>query len=202
MTVLVLGAHPDDIEFAMGGTLARLKQEGKNVTVAVMSKSLHIAQNADIMSELDQSMEVFGLEKDCYQVFDFDTRRFEQQSAEIRDAIFRLKQAVKPDTVFCTSPHALHPDHATLGRACKSVFQETSIYAYEDIRGNHDMMINYWYRLTEAHIKTKIEALSCYRSQNSRTYFDMEQIRAVAMARGIQVGARYAEGFEALRVVS
>ena len=197
--ILILGAHPDDIEFAMGGTVARLIEEGAQITVAVMSKSMHIAQNQDILAELENSMATFGI-KD-FQVHDFETRRFEQQSTEIRDTVFKLKKDLAPELVFCTSPVAMHPDHAALGRACKSVFQETTVLAYEDIRGNHDMLINQWFKLTGGHVDTKVKALSCYNSQAGRAYFDMEQIRAVAMARGIQIGARFAEGFEALRVV-
>lgn len=196
---MILGAHPDDIEFAMGATLARLIREGEHATIAIMSKSLHIEQNQHILDELTNSMDVLGV-KD-YEVHDFQTRSFEQQSTQIRNAIFKLKQEVQPSIVFCPSLNAMHPDHVTVGKSCKSIFQETSILAYEDIRGNHDVMINHWYALSETDVDTKIKALSCYQSQTNRTYFDMEQIRAVSMYRGLQVGVKYAEGFEALRVV-
>src|SRR5215510_7547091 len=36
-TVLAIGAHPDDLELAVGGTLARLKQCGARVVMAVVS---------------------------------------------------------------------------------------------------------------------------------------------------------------------
>src|SRR5687767_10518587 len=36
-TVLAIGAHPDDIELAIGGTLARLAGNGARVVMAVVS---------------------------------------------------------------------------------------------------------------------------------------------------------------------
>ncbi|HWM43722.1 MAG TPA: hypothetical protein VNP36_14905, partial [Burkholderiales bacterium] len=36
-TVLAIGAHPDDLELAIGGTLARLARESSRVVMAVVS---------------------------------------------------------------------------------------------------------------------------------------------------------------------
>src|SRR6187549_1373051 len=36
-TVLAIGAHPDDLEIGIGGTLAKLKSEGANVVMCVAS---------------------------------------------------------------------------------------------------------------------------------------------------------------------
>ena len=36
-TVLAIGAHPDDLEIGIGGTLAKLRKEGANVIMCVAS---------------------------------------------------------------------------------------------------------------------------------------------------------------------
>jgi hypothetical protein len=55
--------------------------------------------------------------------------------------------------------------------------------------------------LSEENINAKIEALKCYESQKSRHYATEEFIRALAVARGVQVGEKYAEAFEVLRLL-
>jgi LmbE family N-acetylglucosaminyl deacetylase len=35
-TVLAIGAHPDDLELAIGGTLAKLRKSGARVVMAVV----------------------------------------------------------------------------------------------------------------------------------------------------------------------
>jgi LmbE family N-acetylglucosaminyl deacetylase len=37
MRVLAIGAHPDDLEFLCGGTLAKYAQQGHHVTMAVVT---------------------------------------------------------------------------------------------------------------------------------------------------------------------
>jgi LmbE family N-acetylglucosaminyl deacetylase len=55
--------------------------------------------------------------------------------------------------------------------------------------------------LGEDHIKAKVKALECYRSQLDRFYANEGFIRALARTRGTQIGAAYAEAFEVVRWV-
>lgn len=199
--ILVLGAHPDDIEFAMGGTLSKLKREGHQIFVAVFSPALQIDQNKHILTELHESMKVYGIKDKEYKVFDFRTRMFPTSSPEIQNEIFNLKKKFNPDIVFSPAENAMHPDHSTIGRCVNSVFQETSIYVYEDIRGNHKQMISHWEEISEEDLAKKIKALRCYRSQFSRHYYDFEKIKHMASARGLQIGKPFVEGFEHIRTI-
>ena len=197
--ILILGAHPDDIEFAMGATLAKLARDPRNyIFAAVFSPALQLPENKNILNELRNSMKIYGID---YYIFDFRTRFFVIDSPEIQDRIFKLKQEFHPNIVYSPSPNALHPDHAVIGKAVSSVFQETSILVYEDIRGNHHQLINYWHEVTKADAEKKIKALKCYQSQFKRKYFNFDQIYHLISARGLQIGKKYAEGFENLRVI-
>lgn len=200
--ILILSAHPDDSEFAMGGTISKLKRERHDLFFAIMSPALQIEQNKHILEELHQAMKVFGVNDSHYKVFDFRTRMFPTSSPEIQNEIFNLKKNFNPEIVFSPSENALHPDHSVVGRCVNSVFQETSIYVYEDIRGNHKQLISHWEELTKADIEKKIESLKCYKSQFSRHYFNFDKIRNLASSRGLQIGLDFAEGFEQIRTIT
>ena len=197
--ILILGAHPDDIEFAMGATLSKLTKDAHNeIFVAVFSPAMQISQNKNILNELRDSMQIFRTK---YDVYDFRTRMFVSDSPDIQDKVFKLKSTFRPHIVFSPSPNALHPDHATLGRCVNSVFQETSILVYEDVRGNHNQLINFWFKVSPGDAERKIKALKCYKSQFSRKYFNFDQIFSMMKGRGLQIGSEFAEGFEVLRFV-
>ena len=197
--ILILGAHPDDIEYGCGATLNKLIEQKNRIFIAVFSPAMQIPENKHILTELKNSMNVYGIQDKDYAVFDFRTRMFPITSPEIQDKVFQLKKQFAPDEVYCPSPNALHPDHATLGRCVASVFQETSIFAYEDVRGNHHQLINYWQELMKRDVEKKIKALKCYKSQFKRGYMNFDKIYHLISARGLQIGREYAEGFEVLR---
>ena len=55
--------------------------------------------------------------------------------------------------------------------------------------------------LDEEAVKAKVMALAEYKSQAHRSYANEEFIRSLAITRGTQIGARYAETFEVQRWV-
>jgi hypothetical protein len=55
--------------------------------------------------------------------------------------------------------------------------------------------------LSEEQINIKINALKKYKSQEHRSYANEEFIRSLASVRGVQVGQRYAEVFEVIRLI-
>ena len=74
-----------------------------------------------------------------------------------------------------------------------------SILGYEMPWNNLSFNTTCFICLSEENLKRKIAALSCYKSQTDRFYATGEFIRSLAITRGTQVGAKYAETFEVLR---
>lgn len=196
--ILVFGAHPDDFEFAAGASIKKLIEEGNDVSAAIISDCTTIPGNENIKEELHASMKAFGI---GYEVYRFETMFFHKNYQEIRNTIFRLKQTIKPELIISPSINAAHPDHKIVGESVRSIFLEQSVLYYEDIRGNHNQSINYWVPLEESHIQFKIAVLGNYTSQHKRSYFDFKAIEASALSRGLQIGRKFAEGFEVERIV-
>src|SRR6187549_2080215 len=58
-TVLAIGAHPDDLEIGIGGTLAKLQREGAHVVMCVAS----IPKDYDVrLAEAKRGAEILGCE--------------------------------------------------------------------------------------------------------------------------------------------
>jgi len=62
-TVLTVGAHPDDLEIACGGTLARLADEGHKIHAIVMSDGCAGGDNSVRPTEARNGAATMGLEK-------------------------------------------------------------------------------------------------------------------------------------------
>jgi len=114
MRVLAVGAHPDDVEFLMAGTLTLLRQRGFNISIATVATgdmgSMKM-RNQEIASKrfqeatsaarvLDASYECLG-ESDLHIVFDNPTRF----------KVTELIRRAEPDIVFTHSPQDYMKDH-------------------------------------------------------------------------------------------
>ena len=128
--VLAVGAHPDDIDFGAGGTVAKWISEGAEVHYVLATTG----QSGGFDEAIPRS-EIPGIRQfeqraagDVYGVSSIEFLDFMDGSvsvtAELRKAIARAIRRVKPDTVISQSPvrnfdriGASHPDHLATGEA-------------------------------------------------------------------------------------
>ena len=110
-----------------------------------------------------------------------------------------LKDKIEPDLVFMPSSSDIHQDHHTVYEEGLRAFKQTSILGYELPGNNLTFSTTAFIYLKEKHIVKKVAAFKKYKSQIHRPYANEEFIRSLARTRGVQIGARYAEAFEAVR---
>jgi len=173
--VLVLSPHTDDGELGAGGTIARLVENGSKITHFAFSAPRDI-----LKKECKRCLEVLGI-KD-YEIFDFNVRHFPELRQEILEILFEYNKKAKPDLVLTPSTNDLHQDHQTVTSEALRAFKSSTIFGYD--------------------VQKKIEALWNYETQISeRHYFDKEYLRGLTRSRGAQIGVKYAEAFEAIKLV-
>jgi len=202
--VLVLAPHTDDGEFGCGGTIAKLIDEAKEVYYVAFSdceKSLDPGMAPDtLVKELMCATKKLGIPEDNVFVKKFEVRCFERDRQEILEEIVYLSKEINPDLVFLPSPNDLHQDHITIAMEGLRAFKLSStILGYEVPWNNLTFNTTCFVTLTEGNIHRKIDALKCYESQTNRFYSSEQFIRSLAITRGTQIGAQYAETFEVLR---
>jgi LmbE family N-acetylglucosaminyl deacetylase len=113
----------------------------------------------------------------------------------------RLNKTVEPDVVFMPSENDIHQDHRVIAEEGLRAFKKTTILCYELPWNNLNFTNTCFIRFGEAELDQKVKAMGCYKSQQGKGYASEEFIRALALTRGTQIGVRYAEVFEVLRLV-
>jgi len=204
-TILVLAPHTDDGEFGCGGSISKWVSEGKKVFYVAFStaeKSVPDNFPKDILKrELKKAMKLLGIPLANLILFDYPVREFSSHRQEILEDLIKLSNELNPDLVLLPSTRDTHQDHQTIANEGFRAFKKTSILGYEMPYNNLTFTTNFFVSLQPDHLVRKMRALKCYKSQKDRNYATEEFIASLAQVRGIQIGRRYAEAFEAIRCI-
>lgn len=197
--LLFVAPHPDDVEFGCGGTIK--KHEGADIRCLVLAPCKEEPKNKNILTEAKLSFLRLGVSQDRLKIEDFPRRILQYKRPEIRKVLVEYRESFKPQIIFCPSLSDVHQDHATVADETFRLFRDKSaVVSYEVSRSALRFNPNFYVELDEESLQSKIESLNCYKGQTDKQYFDQDVIRALALVRGSQVGARFAEAFEILRM--
>src|SRR5687768_13220963 len=113
-TVLAVGAHPDDLELGVGGTLARLARSGVRVVMAVVCVPNNLKPR---LVEARKAAEVLGCELRVL-IEDRELRVEDLKTYELVTMIDKLVQEYDPAAVIAHSDTNFHKDHILVHHAC------------------------------------------------------------------------------------
>jgi LmbE family N-acetylglucosaminyl deacetylase len=201
LTILCIGAHPDDPESGCGGALARYASAGHIVKILYLTRG---ERGIDGKS-LDEAAHIRTLEAEAACVVLGANPLFFGQvdgATEVTHgavaAMAKLVAAEKPDVVFTHWPVDTHLDHQVTSvlamRACMSL-RATTLYFFEVNAGSQTSAFqpNTYADIT-AVVDTKKAALLAHPSQDGagiwRTHHE-----PMAQWRGREMGVIVAEGF-------
>jgi len=119
--VLAIGAHPDDLELACGGTIAKLVQQGYKVALADATRGeMGTRGTKEIRSkEAEEAAQILGaLTRRNLQIPDGNV---EVNKANVRKVITLIRE-LRPTVLII--PHGVerHPDHAHTHQLCKEAW--------------------------------------------------------------------------------
>ena len=183
-------------EFGMGATLNQIKAESLDLYVI----SSTVETNTRLIEhELQNSMILYNL---TATTMIFDNMKFVHQQTRICNALYHIRERLKPDIVFCTSIRSVNPDHRVFAECVEAVFQESSILFYETPRGDFKAKPTLYNIVSIEDMNQKVKALLCYKTQmEKRKYLDKELIMATSRFRGGQINQPFAEAFEVGRFI-
>lgn len=206
--VLALAPHADDIEIGMGGSIARLVQNGYEVKIInliipcedVYGKPSETAKKIRL-AESVKSAEIMGVEMETLDLDPY-TFGYNRETTKLFDRIIR---DFDPGHVFMTWEHDSHQDHQALAKIVYGATRKNrcSVYMYETmIPGGistyafrPQMFIN-----ISDHIEQKKQSIDAYKSVFGNNSI-AEAIIGRASFRGSQIGVKYAEAFEVVKEI-
>ena len=225
MTILFIGAHPDD-EIAAGGTLLKHNQAGDRVVIVTMTRggmghrTMPTAELQEVRArEAQAAADALGAELRLLHYRDGEL----PASREVAQELARHIRDVRPDVLITHSDETFHPDHRATHRNVldavffaslplldigRDVFDVPHLLVLaDDNYRRHDVYVD----IREA-IESKIAAAGRHASQYTEWLaqggsavdrgWEMgyeEAIRAEARVFGGHCGVEYAEAFDYVR---
>jgi LmbE family N-acetylglucosaminyl deacetylase len=202
-SVLCLGAHSDDIEIGVGGTILGWIAAGVKLDVCWCVLSAQGPRRQEAMAAAETILE--GTASRRIELAEFRDGYFPYQGNEIKSWIENIKTFCNPDVVFTHRKEDAHQDHREISRLTWNAFRDHLVLEYEIPKWDGDLgQPNAFVPLAERHVQEKIDILLAeYGTQKGRSWFEPETFRSLARLRGVEAGApeRYAEAFYARKLV-
>ena len=210
MKILAVGAHLDDIELAAGGTLAKACEAGHIVKVLIMSKSGYTNKDGKVqrsneiaVKEGIHALNTLGITD--IEILDFSTKDIPFCS-DVVNPIDVCIADFNPDIIFTHHPFDTHQAHEGVAKATiAAARRKNTVFFYEPIAPSGRSYVAFkptLYVDIEKTVDKKIAALKCHESEYNKFGGEdwVEGVRCRCGFRGYEIGKKYAEAFEILRL--
>ncbi len=202
-SILLLGAHCDDIEIGMGATILQLVRRYPEANFCWVTLSSDPERERETRTAAEALLE--GAKYRRVIVESFRGSYFPYVGAEIKNFFETLKASLAPDVVFTHCRHDLHQDHRVTSELTWNTFRNHLILEYEIPKFDGDLRTpNCYVAVSARDLRQKIDILmTSFPSQLGRPWFTRGTFEAIARLRGIESNADegYAEGFYCPKVV-
>jgi N-acetylglucosamine malate deacetylase 1 len=204
-SVIAFGAHPDDLEIGMGGTLAKLARLGYDVNLVIATLPNFVKTDIKEQRRIEATMSAKTLGCKSPQFLDLspDEITIGRKFVTMIDEIINKH---KPEAVFTQWIGDSHQDHQALTRAVIAASRDSNnLFMYETtIPGGlteNAFRPQLYIDITET-LEVKSNALDCFHSQKNNRCGNLwiDAVVGRCSYRGYQMNVKYAEAFEVVKV--
>jgi bacillithiol biosynthesis deacetylase BshB1 len=208
--VIAVGAHPDDVEIGMGGTVAGLVRQGMSVLIVDLTdgeptpfgtKEIRASESAAAASALGASRLTLPLPN--RELFD---------TVEARKMLAEVIREHRPRILFAPYPIDSHPDHVAAAAICEAA-RFYGKFVKTDMSGEPHFVprLHHYFAVhlrmvakpsfivdVTQDLPKKLQALACYESQfaaNERNAHVIDWVRGQASVWGAAIGREAGEPF-------
>ncbi|MFX0137752.1 MAG: PIG-L deacetylase family protein [Candidatus Hodarchaeota archaeon] len=203
VSILAIGAHPDDIELGCSATLIKHKKHGDKIYLQVLSRGEASGDPEIRERECRKAAELMGADKIVFG---------ELKDTKIDDgintimAIERMINEINPDVIYTHSFKDTHQDHRNTSYATLSAGRRSKkILMYESPTTFRDFQPQLFVDIKDEFEKKKT-IMRLYSSQSQKEWWAIGHRAAMAVEglaayRGFQAGVEVAEAFEVGKLV-
>ncbi|RWR10420.1 bacillithiol biosynthesis deacetylase BshB1 [Siminovitchia fortis] len=215
--VLAFGAHSDDVEIGMAGSIYKWTASGRNVVICDLTRA-ELSSNGTVETRQREAAEAAGklgvLERVNLKLPDRGLFFKDEYIRQIADLIRKYT----PTLIFAPFSEDRHPDHGRCAELVKEAFFSAGIRKYETPGGyNAHKAMNLFYYFINSQprpdfvvnisgfMDQKLAALQAYQSQflpgesgvkTPLTDGYLERVEARERIYGLEAGVTFAEGFK------
>lgn len=223
MRILAVGCHPDDVEIACAGTLAKCVKRGDTViTCHASSGDLgHVIIPPEELKviraeEAKKAGKLAGIEVITAGFNDLDIYDGNKKS---RDMMVDIIKYANPDFIITHDPNDYMPDHTAVSKLVFDASFTATLPNYKSKYSNPAKLVPIYYMDTLAGVNfnpteyvdvtdvidLKLQMLECHQSQlqwmREHDHIDFaDMVKTCSRYRGYQCGVDYAEGFRQCQV--
>ena len=204
-SVIAFGAHPDDLEIGMGGTLAKLARLGYDVNLVIATLPNFVKTDIKEQRRIEATMSAKTLGCKSPQFLDLSPDEI-TIGRKFVTMINEIISKHKPEAVFTQWIGDSHQDHQALTRAVIAASRDSNnLFMYETtIPGGlteNAFRPQLYIDITET-LEVKSNALDCFHSQKNNRCGNLwiDAVVGRCSYRGYQMNVKYAEAFEVVKV--
>lgn len=192
--VVVLGAHPDDIEIGAGGLLLSLAAANPGLRVHYVLLTGTPQRQAEARAAAAGFLPTATLTFAMHELPDGRLPARWNDAKEIIEAAARLLPA---ELVLSPSHDDAHQDHRTVAELVPTAFRDALALHYEIPKWDGDLgRPGVYVPMDEPTARRKVELLyDSFPSQKDHDWWDEEVFLGLARLRGMECRSRYAEAF-------
>jgi len=216
LDILAFGAHPDDVEIGMAGTLAKYIKKGFQVGICDLTLA-ELSSNGTVeirQDEARKAADIIGIQVRLN--LQLPDRGLSSKEDYIKKVVTVIRQ-YRPKVVFAPYWVDRHPDHGQCAQLVEEAVFSAGIHRFTDEQHlpSHRVSSMFYYMINGFHrpdfvidisetMEVKLESLRAYKSQFIKTEGTVETpltngyIETVENRErlfGKEVGVAYAEGF-------
>jgi len=222
--LIVVAAHPDDLESLCGGAVTFLARRGVKIFSANCTLGDIGAQDATMvrpalastrLAEAEEAARILGITK-TFNLGHHDGELL--PDLNLRGQIARLYRLTQADTLWTFDPYwtgQIHPDHRAAGQAALDAYMPSKMPLYRPEQLNEpeaglgclervfffstDRDPDIFVDVTAVY-ETKLAACMAHRSQFPKGEESLEWLKEIDRRQGQTIDAIYAESFKEIRV--
>lgn len=202
MNILIVVAHHDDLEIGCGGTIAKLSDEGHNITSLVMTHSHTVNWEGKVVRSKEDAI---NEAQSASKILNYDLIALDNDTIDIEvndENICKIKEIIQERKIEMIFTHfhgdTLPPHNGIYKMVIHASHHIPNVLGMQInwYIGDEPFIPRFFFPINESQWERKIQAIKCYKTEFNRIGKKwVEYFNNLTLNYGIQIGVKRAEAF-------